>query len=465
MTLSRKDAIAELWRRGNVRWILRDYQRDILSLLDHPSAIVVSGHCSVRIGKTYDAVLAAIEMGFRKKNASIKFAYPTLKQAKQVVVPAMRDVLETCPHDLRPVINRADMTWTFPSTGAVITLAGCDTEESCDGLRGDKVDLAVVDEAGFIDHLDYLIDSVLKPRTITTGGKILLISSSPVQPSHPYRRFHEQAEIVGAARRYTIDVLRPYVGDAIVDKYIAESGGRTSTKVRREYFCEFVTELDKAVIPEWVDAEATSVREPKRPSHFNAYVAGDTGFNDLSAAIFGYYDFERAKICIEDEVVCERESSMVYADRCKETEHRQAWPPNAHVTRIADAPLQVLADMYHHNGVTFGPPAKDDAEASLNALRVAIAKGQIEIHPRCKTLIAHLRNAIWNTGRTSYERMPGFGHFDLLDCLKYLVRHVNRQENPFPRHPEGVSAETHFLLPSSMVQPANSSIGDAFRWR
>lgn len=464
MSLSRKDAIAELWRRGRLRWMLRDYQQDILSLLDHPTAIVVSGHCSVRIGKTFDAVVAALEMGFQQRHASIKFAYPTLKQAKQVVLPAMRDVLETCPADLRPVLNRADMTWTFPKTGSVITLAGCDTEEACDGLRGDKVDLAVVDEAGFIDHLEYLVDSVLKPRTITTRGKILLISSSPMQPSHPYRAFHEQAEIAGAAKRYTIDVLRPYVGDHVVDKYIDESGGRTSTKVRREYFCEFVTELDKAVIPEWVDAEAHSVREPVRPSHFNAYVAGDTGFNDLSAAVFAFYDFERGKICIEDEVVCERTSSMVYADKCKETEARLAWR-HERVSRVADAPLQVLADMYQHNGYIFGPPAKDDSDAALNALRVAIGKGEIEIHPRCKNTIAHLRNAVWNASRTSYERMPGFGHFDFIDCLKYLVRHVNRQENPHPRLAEGVTAETHWIMPSTMNQPSNPHLAEAFRWR
>lgn len=445
MSLTPQRARDELWRRGNLRWMLRDYQREILSLLDHPTAIVVSGHCSVRIGKTYAACVAAVEMGLKKRNASIKFAYPTLKQAKQVVLPAMRLVLEKCPPDLRPSLNLADMTWRFPTTGAVITLAGCDTEDACDGLRGDKVDLAVVDEAGFIRYLDYLIDSVLKPRTMTTGGKILVISSSPISPNHPYRGLHEAADLVGAARRYTLDVLRPIMGDAVVDKYIEESGGRQSTKVRREYFCEFVTELEKAILPEWVDAEPTAVREFERPEYFNAYVAGDTGFNDLSVALFGFYDFARARICIEDEVVCERESSMVYADRCKEKEASLGWPSGCKVTRIADAPLQVLADMWTHNGYSFGAPMKDDAEAALAALRMAIGKGEIEVHPRCKNLIAHLRNGTWNASRTSYERMEGFGHFDLIDALKYFVRHVNRQANPYPILAAGVSVHTHMI--------------------
>ena len=40
-----------------------------------------------------------------------------------------------------------------------------------------------------------------------------------------------------------------------------------------------------------------------RPSHYDAYVGMDIGGSDLTAVVFGYYDYLNATLVIEDEVI------------------------------------------------------------------------------------------------------------------------------------------------------------------
>ena len=83
--------------------------------------------------------------------------------------------------------------------------------------------------------------------------------------------------------------------------------------------------------------------------------------------------------------------------------------------------------------------------AALNRLRLAVANRQVVINPRCTKLISHLRYAIWNRARSSYARSSDHGHFDGVDALKYLVRSVDWNRNPFPHPLSGISGERHFV--------------------
>ena len=60
-------------------------------------------------------------------------------------------------------------------------------------------------------------------------------------------------------------------------------------------------------------------------------------------------------------------------------------------------------------------------------------------------LIEHLRNAIWNTNRTTFERSEKHGHYDAVDALKYLVRVVDWRKNPTPAILPGVFRHTHII--------------------
>ena len=141
------------------------------------------------------------------------------------------------------------------------------------------------------------------------------------------------------------------------------------------------------------------------------------------------------------------------------------WDNARHTShRYADGTAQLLADIADTSygpGLAFALPIKNDAQAALNAMRMRIWNEQIEIHPRCKTLITHLKGAMWNTNRTDYKRAEGFGHWDGIPALTYLCRMVNVQKNPAPSILPTVADQTHYIPQAAhdAAQRARKSMG------
>jgi hypothetical protein len=96
----------------------------------------------------------------------------------------------------------------------------------------------------------------------------------------------------------------------------------------------------------------------------------------------------------------------------------------------------------------FTKTKKDTLEQHVNAVRVAFARGQIVIHPRCKKLIKQLRNGVFQNSRTRLRfdwKRDELGHFDCVAALLYLWRAVNenRHKNPYPVEAYYVSDKDH----------------------
>jgi len=397
--------------------------------------------CARRYGKSVLCVELAVEQALRHPGSIVLYAAPTAKQVRTIVEPHMRRILADCPADLQPRHNRVEGEWRFPN-GSVVRAAGCDGGNA-ERLRGTEAHLALVDEAGFVTDLGYVVQDVLMPQTLTTGGRILLVSTPSVTPAHDFAQYCEAAEREGRFVHRTI-FDAPHINDALLDEYAAECGGRESSTWKREYEARFVTDTDWAVVPEFSVYEEQIVRELERPPYFHAYVGMDVGYKDLTVALLAYLHFDEFKLVIEDEVVLSGENSQVIAKAVQDKE-RELWsvrnkPVDHHgeiweaYSRVVDAPNIVVADLNNFHGRDWIAAQKDDAAAALNNLRLAIASNKVVIHPRCKTLISHLRHAIWNKSRTSYERSGDFGHFDGVDALKYLLRAVDFQYNPYPPH-------------------------------
>jgi hypothetical protein len=399
---------------------------------------------SRQIGKTYAWVSTADEECRRGPNRQVKYGCPTLKQAKRVVYPTMQAILHNpkcpCPPDLVPKWHAMDMVWEYPN-GSILTLFGCDHEAAADSGRGTKLDAGFLDEAGFIPILDYVLKDVMMPQTVTTGGPIALLTSPPVSPAHPFVDIYRECERAGRSDHRTIEVAEKYIGRPEIERLVEAAGGRESVAARREYYAEIVTDATRAIVPE---ARDDMFVERERPEYCNKYVVGDFGHIDLTVVLFAYYDFMRGKLYVEDELVLERASAAPIADAVLAKE-KQIWADRSRIVRLADSDLMVLQDIVGHNGLQFGTPNKADADASLNSLRMAILRGDIEAHPRCKTLWDHLKYGVWNEKRTAWERIPGRGHFDAIAALMYLWRHVDRQSNPFPIFDSSVKNATHWI--------------------
>lgn len=405
--------------------------------------------CSRRWGKTWFLVFLAIEMAVKKPCAIVRYCAPTKHHGRTFVIPAMRAICAMLPPHMRPKYNVQDTCWTW-GNGSVMHLGSCESVADCDAQVGTSCDLAIFDEWAKIRHeiAEYQHKTVIVPQFATTAGTIVVGSTPPLSPAHYLTRvLLKRAMERDSYVRFVLDDC-DHITPEMREELIDECGGLKSPTARRELFCEHIPDRDHLVIPEWLDVREECVAEPEAAEFRDWYASGDFGFEDLSVVLYAWFDFIKQRIVVEHEVVAHRESSLVIGQECKALEKSESIVP---LMRVADAPLQLMADMAHPTlgpGIQFTPVQKDDADAALAHLRNEVGRKRILVHPRCRVLISHLEGAIWNTRRTSFERVGGeFGHWDAIDALKYLNRSVQRRRNPAPVIPAGVRRDTHFISP------------------
>lgn len=452
-SISRKEAVAQLWEMGYLYWKLDVNQESMYKqLVDDKSSVSVVA-CSRRTGKTYMLVLIAVEYCLRNPNTIVKFVEPQIKMIKRDIRPIMRDITKDCPPELRPDFKTNENIYYFKN-GSEIQLAGAE-QGNAESLRGGSSNLCIVDEAGFCSELEYLVQSILIPTTLTTNGRLILSSTPPKQADHDFVKYVKQAELNEKLVKRTIHD-NPRLTEQAKERILASYPmGETDPQYRREYLCEFIISEEDAVVPEFNDSlQSLVVKEWVRPPFYTSYTAADIGFKDLTVILFAYYDFRHGKVIVEDELVM-RGKSMTTDKLATEIKAKEASLWRDPVTleqlpvklRVSDNNLILINDLAVLHNLTFIPTAKDNAEGALNNMRMLIANQKVIINPRCKTLIFHLKNAVWNKSRTSYERSVDSGHYDAIDALKYLLRNVNFNHNPYPAHYDlkfGGSSNLHF---------------------
>lgn len=437
--MDKKKAIELLWRKGVLHWKLDINQKVMYDFSQNkPDKIIVIGS-SRRIGKTFFLVTLAIETCLRRDNAIVKFIAPTVKDIKRIIAPLVREITEDCPLDIKPSYNTQDHVYRFKN-GSEIQLAGTENGRA-ESIRGNQADLCLIDEAGFCDDLDYIVKSILIPTTTTTKGKIIMASTPPRSPDHPFMSFMGHAEAENRFIKRTI-YDNPRLSPEDIKEIADSVGGVDSVDFKREYMVEMITSEDDAVVPEFNDnLQKSIVREVERPAFFDNYVSMDIGGRDFTAIVFGYYDFLNNTVVIEDELIFKGKEILTdnIAAQIKSKESF-LWtnPMTAEVKtptlRISDNNNIILInDLATKYGIGFVPTLKDDKDAALNNMRIMLKSGKIIINPRCKNLIFHLKGATWNSARTKYTRSAGGGHWDMIDALVYLLRNINFSKNPYPQ--------------------------------
>jgi phage terminase large subunit len=440
-TITRAEAITRLWMLGVLTWKLDPLQLELYKFfLDNKKKTTVWS-CSRRLGKSYALCCIAIEKCLKKPNTTIKFIAPTQKHVKMIIRPLLKEILKDCPKEIRPDFRTADNMYRFQN-GSEIQLAGTDSGHA-ENLRGGSADLCIIDEAGFCDDLSYIVQSILVPTTTTTHGKIILSSTPPKTIDHEFAKYMENAEENGTFIKRTVyDGIGYRLTHEMVQEIIDELGGVDSPEFRREYLCELIMDEDSSVVPEFSEfLQSQIVKEHPQPPHFDAYVAGDLGAKDFTVFLFAYYDFRNAKIVVEDEVVLKggsrRTTTDLMAVEIKQKEkllwtNPETGDQKKPYKRVCDNDLLVINNLYAQNNLLFTPTDKYDSHAALNNMRMLLKNFQIIIHPRCKTLIQHLKYATWATNKKTYARDTNNGHYDAVDALKYLVRNVQMTKNPYP---------------------------------
>lgn len=463
-----------LWRMGDLSWALNVDQLADEEFIEDcrrrgiRRVVLLEGR---RRGKTRHLVVREFQKALKKPKVRIPYAAKTWESALAYVMPEARMLIENAPPDQRPTIVGGEIRF---HNGSLIVVSGSHTIPNADNLRGSDADEVVVDEGGFNDVLDYLCNDVLQPQLIKTDGMMIIASSAPLSPSHPFVAHVKRAKLRNAL------VLRPTTGaphltEAAIDAFAEEVGGKGSTTWAREGLCEIVTDESRAVIPEWRHGKATCTGTVPLREHRHHYLAADLGYNDGTCVLAGWVDWlgtpeTGPRLIVNGERVLERPTSFEVQKAAAELEVETEAKGKVR-RRVADAHKITVADLRRLHGRLRDPegekaawqlPRKDDLEGAVNQVRLLVRRGQLVIDPKCVRLLDDINDAVWDLARKKFDQVSETWHYDALAALVYLVRTADLTLCPEPAVWMPKVRNPH---PGDMSQPRLPSGGDGGRIR
>lgn len=433
---TRDQLIAEAWHRGNLSYKMHSAQKKLDEIFKTSPGQLFVGNCSRQLGKTYWAAVKAVSQALKKPKSQIRYGSPFHTDLIEFIIPTFEKVMEDCPDNLKGKYRSSGTKFIFPN-GSSIKLVGLDKNPN--GLRGNALDLVVLDECGFCSNLDYIYKSILIPATTHRPNcKIIMISTPPSTPAHDFVDYCQKAEQEGAYCKFTI-YDNPMINEETIQRLARESGGMHTTTWRREYLCEFVTDSDLAIIGEWDDKFVQEIERDDYYQYYHKYVCMDMGRKDHTTLGFGYYDFKKASLILEDEITMHGTTwttETLKADLL--AKEKDLWggtkeDPFKPYRRIADNNNpHLILDLTSLHNVYFIETTKESLEAMVNEVRMFVGSGRLIIHPRCKQLIGCLKYGVWDKKRKEFARSKVYGHFDHLAGLIYLIRNLDQHTNPVP---------------------------------
>lgn len=457
-------------------------------------------------GKSFAAVFGAGEQyAQRTPGAIVRYLGQTGESAESILEPTFKQIFELCPDEqLLPEPFRStgrlgsELRW---DNGATFVWSGTDND-TFRRQRGPRTHRLLLDESGFYPKLTD-VEQALLPSLQTTGGKALYLCSPPLSPGHEFEARYMAAVVERLAEHDTI-FGNPRMTAQDIENLIKREAARLgmsveefirSTYWRREYLAQTVVEETRAAVPSWNEERAAAiVQTVERPKFFDAYVGCDWGFGDPHGVTFGYWDFERSLLVIEDELWIRQGNTEVLANAIKAKERElygnEQWDgrlfglqtvpemlaslpdwlrdaargdaPRQPFLRVGDDDLQVCADLHQLHGLSVLPTKKQDNALHVNELDIMVRNLQLRIHPRCKRLIKELYTVLWNRQRTDWERTPE-GHGDVLKSLVYMARNLSRHRDPRPvdEIAQGVTVGT-MLRERQRIEERQRGLADAF---
>lgn len=438
MTRDKSELVANLWASRQLGWLLHSDQRMVAAWWRTTAFMLSIILCARGWGKSVFLLKEGFEQCFSRPRQRVLYAAPSREQAKQIIIPTAEWMLETCPQHIAPVWSDSKHAYLFPNRSQLI-IEGAD-DENGKHLRGPFAHLALLDEQGFWRRPEYVTRSIVMPLVHRVGGRILAASTPPETPYHEFVTMIRHALGRGSLIKRTIDdspLLTPERRRELIQEI--GNGDETSTAVRRELFCEIVTETERAVVPEF--NRASHVKVIPRPDLIDAYVFLDLGLKDFSHALFVHYNFALACVVVEDEICVNNKPVSELAPLIAAKE-QELWGTQEPYVRISDnEPMEIAEFGRQHylqpqkvpREMRFSPAENKNPEALLNRLRSLFHADRVAVNPKCIKLISMLEGGLWNDRRTDFERIPGLGHLDGVMSLAYGIDRIDYARNPEAR--------------------------------
>jgi hypothetical protein len=431
------EQIATLWRKGNLNFKLRNEQKQFKKAFESTDKRLIVGNISRRWGKSFTLVLFAIEQAIKAKQ-HIRYAAAFKTDLEEFIIPAFEQILEDCPKNLRPTYLASKQTWIFKN-GSKIKLIGLDKARN--GLRGNAINIIILDEAAFVSSLQYQYESVIIPATAKQKNiKIVIISTPPESPEHYFLTLIEQAKSYpyGYYLCLTIDDISDMPPEER-ERLLEAIGGEQSITAQREFFCKLVVDENQAVAPNFRRSRHVSELSLADDAYY--WVAGDIGgTKDKSVLLLCAYDYATNKIYIANESVSNNNTpTPVIVKRGIEMENGRM------LARYVDAPGQLGVDLMSVYDYSCSTPEKLQFEQNMHRLSSAFYKNEILIDPKCEFLIRTLEGGLLNKSKTDFARSPGLGHCDAIAALVYALRHADKRP---PYRPRARNQDIHNMAPT-----------------
>jgi hypothetical protein len=447
------------WTYGVIApWYLKKPQLETFKLLKNSR--FPFNEQSRRTGKTTTNLVHVLEQLRRNESWVWRWCEPWKYQAREIVMPEI-DIIQThCPEKLKFKFYKTDSFYEGPN-GSRLYLRGVN-EDRGESSRGAFAHGITCDEYGSWKEPDYIVNEVLLPQLLSTNGQLIKASTPPRDLGHLY---YEEKEKAFRENRFISKPIWDFEGHLYTREQILGMceavGGENSPAWRREFLCEPVSDPDMLVVPEFSEKNIVENDYP-RPEFPIFYVGGDSGIDDNTALLFGWYDFLKNELVVEEEFVQSGLTSKQIVDVAKSIELR-LWPDKTPQKRVYDADKQLIYDIWVDHGYHIQAPKKDDKLAAIHELRMEVGSLRIKIKRHCKHLIQQMKVGLWKDERhTDFQRSEGLGHLDAIAALIYLNRSIDRNFNPVPRH-HGLSKFTHHINDSSArLGKTEQTIKDVF---
>lgn len=451
-------ARVERWRAGDLTWKLdrgrpAGPQRDFYERSRRSKRKTFVCEWARRVGKSHGVGIIAVETALQNPGSRINWFQNTSTSVKKSAVATLNKICRDAPPDCKGEFNSQQGAFVFPN-GARIYIFGANTEDDADMARGgDDPILTIVDEAGFMDWLRYLLKSVVRPgmRLVKRGphagrshfGMILVSSSTPKDPEHHFVELADINEVHGSYLKKTIhDTEDPEaeISEAATEDGLTVEQYKETEAFQREMLCVRVVLAGALVFPSFHRKKDIIVREWERPVGFERYVqkrvsldlGGGSAKSDKCGLLFGYVDFIKAKVVIEDERLMTKPNTAQLAEEYRKHE-AELWPGADRISRVIDDPQgRTVLDLWELHRISTEKATKNDRDASIRMVDTLMAGERLIIHPRCVQLRAQLLKAKKTKQGNDFDRSEEHSHFDLCASLMYFVRDVSFTANPYP---------------------------------
>lgn len=455
LTPSEQDVMRYAWGHGNLLYKLDPDQIEtykainaFFSTCETSFDKVWVNEWSRRLGKDFLTWVIFREASRIEKRNIYYYATAFETDINDILIPIIHEVDKDCPPEWKLKQGGKNAHWYDPVTETQIRLVGLDKNPN--GIRGNRAGKICITEASYVKKLDDAM-TAYKPMVTESTETEQYFNSTPGETvTHLWHtEIVPRARKAGGYSKRVLDSCKRLLPKQIEAAY-KEFGGRGSTKSRREYRCEHVSEETKMVVPEWLEVKDKCTRaEYELPKYAHCYTIIDPGQVHLFAFLYLLYDFLADTVVAQRAYTLSDPTTSEVAESVRESEyelwdkytyhdqHRPGFYKNP-FRRYSDVDLRLIKDLAVDYDLVFLATKKDDLKSAVKGLRQRIHSTKYVVLPGAEELTWHLNGGIWNKNRTAFEDVGGLlGHFDLLATAVYGNRNLDLDRNPLPPEAPG----------------------------